>query len=109
MPWWRIWRRSSLNRRPGGRTRRGPYPAGPRLGRMADAFLNNSSRWLWIPAPRRDDHDLRPKTLWRAGDRDAAGRCHAHHREAALVGAVGAEPKQAIDAGKARRVDQHLG
>ena len=38
----------------------------------------------------------------------AAARRHAHHREPALVGAVAAEAEQPVDAGKARRIGQHL-
>src|SRR5260370_122984 len=51
---------------------------------------------------------LRPKTLRRTSDRSAAARCHFHHCKAALVGAVGAETKQAVDAGKAGGIGQHL-
>src|SRR3954454_23864429 len=49
-----------------------------------------------------------PKTLRRFRDRRAAAACDLHHRQSALVGAVGAETKQPIDAGKARRVGQRL-
>ena len=31
-----------------------------------------------------------------------------HHREPALVGAVGAEPEQPVDPGESRRTGQHL-
>ena len=50
-----------------------------------------------------------PKTLRRTGDRlTPPPVADAHHREAALVGAVGAEAKQPVDAGKARRIGQHF-
>src|ERR1700732_982485 len=105
MPWWRIWRRRTF-------TMVAPAKAGAHApwvlvwaGWQTSSATTNAGGY----GIRRDDPQLRPKTLRRAGDRDAAGRCHAHHREAALVGAVGTEPKQAIDAGKARRVDHHLG
>src|SRR5215470_3500868 len=60
------------------------------------------------------DHSLlaasiRPrKRLQRGADDLTAGGRYAQHREAALVGAVGAETEDAIDAGEARRVGQHL-
>ena len=38
----------------------------------------------------------------------AAARSHPHDRKAALVGAVGAEAEQAVDAGEARRIGQHF-
>src|SRR5258708_10006308 len=45
--------------------------------------------------------ELRAKTLWRTGDRHAGARRDLHDRKATLIGAVGAETKQPIDAGKA--------
>ena len=60
------------------------------------------------PGDGRDDK-LRAKTLRRAGDRYAAARSDPHHREAAFVGAVGAEAEQAVDAGKAGWIGQHIG
>ncbi len=46
-----------------------------RLGRLADAFLNNESRWLWVPAfagtthgkPKYSISNLRSKYRWRSG------------------------------------------
>ena len=44
---------------------------------------------------------------WRADDLPA-GRCHLQHRQTALIGAVGPEAKQPVDAGEAGGVGQHL-
>ena len=44
----------------------------------------------------------------RGADHLAAARRDAHHREAALVGAVGAEAEDAVDAGEARLIGQDL-
>ena len=65
-----------------------------------------SMRWWRIS--RRKVHVYAAKTLRRARDRRAAAGGDLHHRKAALVGAVGAESKQAVDAGKARRIGQRL-
>src|SRR5215211_1178394 len=51
------------------------------------------------PCVRRGDGDLRAKTLRRAGDRRAAAARHLHHGQPALIGTVGAETEQAVDAG----------
>src|SRR6202022_918368 len=58
---------------------------------------------------RRDDSNLRAKTLRRTRDRGAAARGHLHDSQAAFVAAVGAETEQAVDAGESGRVGQHLG
>ncbi len=50
-----------------------------------------------------------PKLFGEPATGTGAARADAHDRQAALVGAVGAEAKQAVDAGKARRVEQHVG
>ena len=60
-----------------------------------------------VSAYAAEDDSYAPKLF---GD-PATGCCRRgdlHHRKAALVGAVGAEPEQAVDAGKARRVGQRF-
>ena len=54
------------------------------------------------------DGRLSPKALRRSRNRRAAAARDPHHRKAALVGAVGAEAEQAVDAGKARRIGQRF-
>ena len=49
-----------------------------------------------------------PERLRRRADHLRARGRHAHHREPALVGAVGAEAEHAVDAGEARLVGQRL-
>ena len=46
----------ALPRRPG--ERRGPYAAASHFSAGLEGFRNNKTRWLWVPAVRRDD-DLR--------------------------------------------------
>src|SRR5262249_51954908 len=69
-----------------------------------DAF--SSREPVSIPDQVRDRLSLEnalgsAKTLRRARDRLAAAGGDPHHREPALVGAVGAETEQPVDAGKA--------
>src|SRR3954453_19247861 len=62
----------------------------------------------FVASAPRNDGLLSAKALRRAGDRPAAARLHPHDGKAAFVGAVGAEPEQAVDAGEAGWIGQHL-
>src|SRR5690242_11066529 len=66
----------------------------------------------WWRISRRSEQpsrrSLRPKTLRRTGNWRAAAGGDLHHRESALIAAVGAEPEQAIDAGKSRGVGERF-
>src|SRR4051794_20079428 len=100
MRWSRIWRRkffslSSL------RTQ-GPIRRGPCKGHADRDLLSQSTTVVMGPRVRGDDslRYLRPETLRRTRDRDAATCRDFHDSETTFVGAVGAEAKQPVDAGK---------
>src|SRR5690242_16222451 len=61
----------------------------------------------WSRIWRRSE--LRSKALRRTRDSNAAALRHLHYREPALIGAVGAETEQAVDAGETRGVGEHVG
>src|SRR3954451_3823023 len=88
----------------------GPIRRGPRKGHADRDLLTQSTTVVMGPRFRGDDslRDLRPETLRRTRDRDAAAGRDFHDSETAFVGAVGAKAKQAVDAGKARRVGQRF-
>jgi hypothetical protein len=75
------------------------------------------SRLLMADAAPQRTHMVRrslrrtlcPEGLRRARNRLAAAGADLHHRQAALIGAVGAKAKQPVDAGKTGRVGQDLG
>src|SRR5665213_4424262 len=92
MPWSRIWRRRIFVARPPSAGPKQKYRKQPHAKKRQPRFVA-----------------LRPKTLRRTGHRHPATRGHAHHRKPALIGAVGAEPEQAVDAGKAGWIGQYLG
>ena len=87
---------------------RNPSPRPLAEGTRVDTCFQLQRRWLWARCVRRGDERSRPKALRRSRNRRAAAAGDLHHRKAALVGAVGAESKQAVDAGKARRVGQRF-
>ena len=102
MQWWRISRRDAVS-----------------LDFAAFYFERFLRRQVYAICAKLDCYagrrPFRPKTLRYApklfgepATADAAAGGDLHHREAALVGAVGAESEQPVDAGEAGRIGQRL-
>src|SRR3954447_14704184 len=99
MPWWRTWRHKfSAHLRAGTHTPR--HFIGPKT---ADAFFYQKPTVVMGPSVPivRGGAASRAKTLRRAGSRRAAAARPLHHGGPALIGALGAEPEQTVDAGEA--------
>src|SRR5258707_7963569 len=103
MLWWLIWLLKVVLANAGTHT---PRPLIPE--KWETAFVIKPPVVMG-PRFRGDDERLRAKTLRRTGDRHGVARSDAHHGKAALVGAVGAETKQPVDAGKAGWIGQDFG
>ena len=78
-----------------------PHPAPTGSSARPANRPQSSRRRLTACSWRGFKIESRPKTLRRARNRHAAAAGDLHHCKPALVTAVGAEPKQAVDAGKA--------
>src|SRR6266576_7199759 len=112
MRWWRIWRRKfSSPKRSAIRDNSTHFRDCPRIARSLSsggALRRPVGSILATHIAGFISRASGPKTLRRTRDRLAAAGGHPHYREAALVGAIGAETKQPIDAGEAGGVSQRF-
>src|SRR6266403_1962869 len=101
-PWSRIWRRRVAPANARTHTSR---PLGWPMWELP-FLIKSAGGYGPLLSQERRMRELRAKTLRRTGNGLAAARRDLHDCKAALVGAVGAESKQPIDAGKAGWIGQ---